>query len=138
MSTIREKQSMIDHKEIVRYIINGVIATAVHFSVLTFNMEIAQMSSAGIANFIAAIFGITVSFLGSRYYVYRNHTGTFISHAVKFSFLYATIAILHGFILYLWTDLYGLNWRIGFLVATAVQVTLSYIGNKIWVFTNEN
>ncbi len=138
MPTTETKQSIVDHKEIIRYIINGIVATAVHFSVLTFNMEVMQMSSAGIANFIAAIFGITVSFLGSRYYVYREHTGTFISHAMKFTVLYASIAILHGFILYIWTDLYGLNWRIGFLVATAVQVTLSYIGNKIWVFTNEN
>ncbi len=134
----KPKQGIIDHQEIIRYIINGVVATAVHFSVLTFNMEVIQMSSAGIANFIAAIFGITVSFLGSRYYVYRKHTGTFISHAVKFSFLYAAIAILHGFILYIWTDHYGFSWRIGFLLATFVQVTLSYIGNKIWVFTNEN
>ena len=138
MPTAKSKQGIIDHQEIIRYIINGVIATAVHFSILTFNMEVLQMSSAGVANFIAAIFGITVSFLGSRYYVYRNHTGTFVSHAVKFAFLYATIAILHGFTLYLWTDIYGLSWRIGFLVATLIQVTLSYIGNKIWVFTNEN
>ncbi len=138
MSTVKTEQKIIDHREIIRYIINGVIATAVHFSLLTFNMEILQMSSAGVANFIAAIFGITVSFLGSRYYVYRDHTGTFINHAVKFILLYAAIAVLHGLVLYLWTDIYGLSWRIGFLVATLLQVALSYTGNKTWVFTNEN
>ncbi len=138
MPTIKTKQGSIDHKEMMRYIVNGVFATVVHFSILTFNIEIVQMTSAGIANFIAAIFGITASFLGSRYYVYRNHTGTFVSHAAKFALLYVVIAILHGFVLYLWTDIYGLNWRIGFLVATLLQVTLSYIGNKLWVFTDEN
>lgn len=138
MPTIETKKSFVDHREIIRYIVNGVTATAVHFSILTFNMEVIQMSSAGAANFTAAIFGITVSFLGSRYYVYRNHTGTFVSHAMKFVLLYAAIAVLHGLVLYIWTDLYGLSWRIGFLFATLLQVTLSYIGNKIWVFTNEN
>ena len=138
MPTIKTKQGSIDNKEMMRYIVNGVFATVVHFSILTFNIEIVQMTSAGIANFIAAIFGITTSFLGSRYYVYRNHTGTFVSHAAKFVLLYVVIAILHGFVLYLWTDTYGLSWRIGFLVATLLQVTLSYIGNKLWVFTDEN
>ena len=138
MPTIKTKQGSIDNTEMMRYIVNGVFATVVHFSILTFNIEIVQMTSAGIANFIAAIFGITTSFLGSRYYVYRNHTGTFVSHAAKFVLLYVVIAILHGFVLYLWTDTYGLSWRIGFLVATLLQVTLSYIGNKLWVFTDEN
>ncbi len=138
MSTARVDRSPIDRREIIRYIINGLIATAVHFSVLTFNIEVLQISSAGVGNFFAAIFGITASFLGSRYYVYRNHTGTFISHAAKFILLYAAIAVLHGFILYLWTDLYGLSWRIGFLVATLFQVILSYTGNKVWVFTDES
>ena len=120
--------------EIVRYIINGVIATIVHFSVLTINIEVIDMSSAGLANFIAAIFGITVSFLGSRYYVYQGHTGTIGSQATKFFLLYAMIALLHGLVLYVWTDIYSLNYRLGFLIATVFQVSLSYVGNKILVF----
>lgn len=135
MQTSKGKNSIIDHQEIIRYVINGLLATGIHFSILTFNIEILHISSAGVANFIAAIFGITVSFLGSRYYVYRGHTGTFIHHAVKFVLLYAAIAVMHGFVLYLWSDVYGLSWRIGFLVATFIQVCISYIGNKIWVFT---
>ena len=130
-----QMERSVNSGEIVRYIINGVIATAIHFSVLTINIEIFHFQSAGVANFVAALFGISASFLGSRYYVYREHSGTFISHAVKFSFLYASIALLHGFILYLWTDKFGLDWRVGFVVATFVQVALSYIGNKVWVFT---
>lgn len=138
MPTTETKKGIIDHKEIIRYIINGIVATAVHFSILTFNIEVIHISSAGLANFIAAIFGITVSFLGSRYYVYENHTGTFMNHVVKFGLLYASIALLHGFVLFVWSDHYGLDWRLGFLVATVIQVTLSYIGNKVWVFNNEN
>ncbi len=120
--------------EIARYIVNGAVATIVHYSILTINIEVIEISSAGLANFIAAIFGVIVSFIGSRYYVYQNHTGTIGSQASKFFLLYAMIALLHGLVLYVWTDVYGLNYRFGFLVATAFQVSLSYAGNKILVF----
>jgi putative flippase GtrA len=133
-----QSKKYFNNNEITRYIINGLIATVVHFSILTFNIQILQIESAGIANFIAALFGITASFIGSRYYVYKNHTGTFISHIIKFAFLYASIALLHGLVLFIWTDYYHFDYKIGFLLATFIQVVLSYTGNKIWVFNNEN
>lgn len=120
--------------EVVRYIINGIIATLVHFSILTFNIEILHIGSAGVANFIAAIFGITASFIGSRYFVFQNHGGTVLHHAFKFSVLYGAIAALHGFVLFVWTDHYHLPYQIGFILATGLQVTLSYFGNKKVVF----
>jgi putative flippase GtrA len=120
--------------EIIKYIINGLFATLIHFSILTFNIEILHSSSAGIANFIAAIFGITVSFIGSRYFVFQNHKGTVVYHAFKFVALYGGIAVLHGFILFVWADYYHMSYQIGFVLATAMQVILSYFGNKKVVF----
>jgi len=37
-------------------------------------------------------------------------------------------------VLWLWTDLNHLDFRIGFLLATALQVVLSFWGNKVLVF----
>ena len=123
-----------DHAEIVRYVINGLVATFVHFIVLTFNVEWLQIGSAGISNFLAAICGIATSFLGSRYYVFRGHRSSIISQAFSFIFLYLFIAVIHGLLLFVWTDIYKNDYRIGFLIATFVQVTMSYTGNKFWVF----
>lgn len=120
--------------EISRYIINGLLATAMHYGVLTFLLEVINLSSAGVANLFAAIVGISASFLGSRYFVFRNHKENIITQAVKFSGLYGFIAVLHGLILYIWSDHFGLDYRIGFLVATFFQVSLSFIGNKLLVF----
>jgi len=128
------KPIAIDRGEIYRYITNGIVATAIHFTILTINIKVFEFSSAGIANFIAAIFGITASFVGSRYFVYRDHTGSLHSHAIKFVILYSMIALLHGAILYIWTDIYHFAYEIGFLLATILQVLLSYIGNKVLVF----
>ena len=121
-------------QEIVRYIINGLVATAVHYGVLTFNLSFLGFQSAGLANIIAAIFGITTSFLGSRYFVFRNTEEALLAQAAKFGVLYGLIAALHGVVLFVWTDWYALDYRGGFLIATGLQVLLSYIGNKFLVF----
>lgn len=121
-------------EELTRYVINGVVATVVHYGVLSFNLDVLNFPSAGLANLVAAAVGITTSFLGSRYFVFRK-TGEFIAtQAIKFSGLYGGIAVLHGLVLLIWTDWLGLDYRLGFLIATVFQVSLSYVGNKLLVF----
>ena len=118
----------------IRYLVNGVLATALHFGILTFNLEVLHLRSAGVANLIAASIAITASFISSRYYVFRAAHGPVGQQALAFGVLYAVLALVHGGILYLWTDRAGLDYRIGFLLATCVQVAGSYIGNKTLVF----
>ena len=124
----------IQTKELVRYGINGCLATLIHYAVLTINLNIFLMSSAGMANLIASIFGITFSFIGNRYFVFNETDGSLLKQVIRFSSLYGTIAILHGLVLFLWTDWFRFDYRIGFLIATALQVSLSYVGNKKMVF----
>lgn len=122
--------------EPVRYVVNGLAATAIHYSVLRNLMDIQQFSSAGAANFIAAVFGIVASFVGSRYFVFRAQSKPLLPQASRFAALYALIASLHGGLLFLWTDLWGLNYTLGFAIALAIQVTASYSGNKRLVFAS--
>lgn len=120
--------------QVARYVVNGIVATAVHYTVLQFNLGVLHVPSAGLANLIAAGFGIATSFLGSRYFVFRAHAGSLLHQFAKFGVLYACIALLHGCVLWLWTDLNHLDFRIGFLLATGLQVVLSFWGNKVLVF----
>jgi putative flippase GtrA len=121
-------------QEVGRYGINGLAATAVHFGVLKANLDLLGFESAGVANFVAALFGITTSFLGSRYFVFRNTSENIFRQATKFSGLYGLIALLHGLIMFLWADYKGFDYRVGFLIATSVQMSMSYFGNKFLVF----
>jgi putative flippase GtrA len=120
--------------EFARYIVNGVIATLVHYAFLNANIYIFQFDNFGLANALAACFGILCSFLGSRYYVYRKHNNSIVTQAFRFVLLYFCIALLHGLLLYGWSDVYGLSHHIGFVLATFLQFLLSYFGNKILVF----
>lgn len=120
--------------EATRYVVNGVVAAGVHYVALFFNMDVLSMNSAGLANLCAAGAGIAVSFLGSRYFVFRNHTAGLVEQAGKFALLYGAIALLHGLVLYLWTDLGQFDYRLGFALALVLQVALSYWGNRRLVF----
>jgi putative flippase GtrA len=120
-STLRDKVVALLAKQSVRYLINGLAATAVHFVVLTFNLKVLGWGSAGIANLVAAVFGITASFLGSRYFVFQGSVEPLLKQVYRFIFLYAAIALLHGALMYLWADHYGLNYIAGFIVATGIE-----------------
>lgn len=120
--------------EILRYGINGIVATAVHYAVLIFNLEMLSLSSAGLANMVAALFGISTSFIGSRYFVFRKTDESILPQAAKFGGLYIAFAVVHGAVLFIWTDRLGYDYRLGFILATAFQITGSYLGNRFLVF----
>lgn len=120
--------------QLVRYLVNGVFATAVHYAALRFCLEVLHLGSAGLANMLAAPVGIATSFLGSRYYVFQRRETAIVQQAVRFMGLYAAIAALHGGLLYAWTDLLRLNYSVGFLIAVGMQVVLGYLAGKYLVF----
>lgn len=123
-----------DVSRFVRYGINGLFATAVHYLVLFVGIEVIQLSFAGVANFLASLFGISVSFIGNRYFVFKSANEGIIGQAIKFAGLYAVIAFLHGFTLYVWSDVYGLDYNYGFLIAVIIQFLLGYLAGKHIIF----
>lgn len=120
--------------EFVRYLINGVAAATVHFAFLYWILNGLGLQSAGVSNLMASIGGISASFLGSRFFVFRATHQSAAGQAGRFLILYAMVAALHGLILLVWTDIGHRDYRIGFLIATGLQVILSYCGNRFLVF----
>jgi putative flippase GtrA len=120
--------------DVLHYGINGIIATGVHYAVLNFNLQVLAMPSAGMANLVAALFGISTSFVGNRYFVFRQTEEGVLAQAAKFGGLYAVFALVHGAVLFVWADWLGYDYRLGFLLATSFQIAGSYLGNKFLVF----
>ena len=120
--------------QFARYIVNGLAATVIHFLVLKFNLEVVGMPSAGLANGVAAIFGISASFIGSRYFVFRGTSGRLFNQGMLFLVVYACIAVLHALVMHIWADRLGLDYRIGFVLATIMQMAFSFVANKFMVF----
>ena len=131
------RQLMVDNAtaQLLRFVINGVAATCIHFALLTLAMEVLEFSSAGAANLLASIVGIAASFLGNRYFVFRQREGSIWQQALKFVLLYAAIAAVHTVFLFVWTDWGGLDYRLGFVFAMVIQFVLSFAGSRRLVFT---
>ena len=122
--------------QFIRFCINGLLATGVHFFCLTWLIEHSVLASAGLANLLAGLVGITTSFFGNRYFVFRALNQSIMSQLIKFATLYLAVLALHGIGLALWVDLLSWDYRSGFVIFTALQVTLSYFGGKSLVFSN--
>jgi len=120
----------------IRYIINGIVATAFHYAILYLAIEVVDLHSAGVSNLLASIVGISASFLGNRYFVFKSTQSSIYSQAITFLGFYAAIALIHGGVLYLWTDRLGLNYNIGFLIAVLIQTILGFIAGNRYVFKN--
>ena len=80
-------------KELLRYVMNGFFATAVHYAVLNICIEHFNIGSAGISNLLASAVGITCTFLGNRYFVFRCYDQAIIKQLIKFVGLYLSIAL---------------------------------------------
>jgi putative flippase GtrA len=113
-----------------RFIVNGIVATAVNYVVLVACIEGLGWSSAGIASLAASACGISASFLGNRYFVFDGTGSKVVPQAGKFLALYVALALLQSAILMVWTDQLGLSYQSGFVLATAVQFCISYLGSR--------
>ena len=134
MDVIINKIKKLLQLQVLRYILNGLIATIVHYGVLQINIHYFYFTSAAIANMIAAIFGIVASFIGARYYVFLSNCQPIYKQFKKFFAFYIFTTLMHGLLIFIWTDVQNLDYRVGFILATIIQFIISYWGNKLYIF----
>lgn len=123
-----------DLRQLLRYVVNGLVATVVHFAVLSVLVEVVHLPSKGAANLLAAIVAISVSFLGNRYFVFAATQARASGQLWRFLLLYAAIALLNGGLMALWSDLLKYDYRVGFVLISIIQFILSFLGNRLLVF----
>lgn len=121
--------------ESLRYLANGVVATLVHYLVLRTAVDGIGIGSAGLANLLGSAAGIATSYAGNRHFVYRQTQTPILTQGTRFVLLYAALALMHGGVMYVWTDRLGLNYQAGFLLTVTIQVVMGYFGNKHLVFS---
>ena len=119
---------------LLRYVLNGLLATGVHYLVLIVLINSLAVRPIGLANLVAAIIGTAASFVGNRQFVFKAVNAPVQKQVVHFALLYAILAVIHSACMYLWCDILNRDYQIGFLLATGLQFLLSYIFNSRVVF----
>jgi putative flippase GtrA len=120
--------------QFARFVINGLVASGVYFSILSLCIELLQFRSAAVAAVVASAIGIVVSYLGNRHFVFGSSDQPMRGQFFRFIALYGVVAAIHSGVLLVWSDYLGLDYRIGFLIATALQIAVTFVGNKRLVF----
>ena len=123
-----------EKNEETRFILNGLIATSIHFLILYLCVNFFRLDYYGVSNLMGAIFGTAYSFLGNKYYVFRNSNNNILIQTSQFITLYSFMAINHGAFLYFWSDLCNYNYLIGFILITTINTVLSFFVNKYKIF----
>jgi len=121
---------------LLRYVLNGLLATGVHYLVLSVLINSLAVRPIGLANLVAAITGTAASFVGNRRFVFKTVNAPVQKQAIHFALLYAILAVIHSACMYLWCDILNRDYQVGFLLATGLQFLLSYIFNSRLVFRN--
>ena len=124
-----------DLSEVVRFAVNGLIATSVHFTILYLCVNFFVLPYTGISSLIGAIFGTISSFLGNKFYVFRySNNNNILTQTSQFAILYTVMALNHGLFIYLWSDLGKQNFMLGFVLITFINTVLSFLFNKYRIF----
>ncbi|MEC9343236.1 MAG: GtrA family protein [Pseudomonadota bacterium] len=116
-----------------KFVLNGLVATAVHYCVLYVLVEGALVAVHGLANAIGAAFGITASYLGNKFVVFSDQASN-PRDALRFVLLYGAVFAWNFAFMFAWSDLGGLSYHAGFVIAVGVATMASYLGNHYWVF----
>jgi putative flippase GtrA len=119
--------------EIARFVVVGVMATVVHFSVLISAVEYWGLMPSP-ANGIAFLCAVGVTFFGQSFWVFRGHGGLTLAKMIKFA-----CSLTIGFtanlgIMAVCTRIFGFDYRIGFLACIVIVTVLNFAVNKLWVF----
>ncbi len=117
----------------VRFIINGGVATGVHFIGLWLLAEPLGLRPIGLANFIAAAAGVASSYVGNHWLVFRS-TRRHQQTLSRFLLVYGTMTALHGLLMYAWADVFTLPTTLGFVLITGLTAVLNYAAGRWWVF----
>jgi len=125
---------MLLRSQLTRFFLNGLLASGVHYLVLFLSINVFHLESAGMANLFSALFGTITSFFGNRYFVFSAQKYNIWRQFRKFSFFYGILILVQGFILLVWTDIYGFQYQTGFVIGVVIQTFLSYFLNKFLVF----
>ena len=121
-------------QEIFLFLINGFLATFIHFAALILFVNSVGLSY-GLSNFLSFLVGSISSFLGNKFFVFKvtNKSRT-TSQFIKFFFLYLALAFEHGIALYWFSDINEYNYLVGFFLITMLNIIISFIFNKYIIF----
>ena len=130
------KKRLGKYKDILLYLIFGVLTTVVNYLVYLPCYNLLGWS-AGVSNVLAWVIAVAFAFVTNKPFVFKSHDGTWKTVGPELSkFVGCRIGsgVLETVILLLCVDILGWNGNVWKLVTAVLVIVLNYIGSKFLVF----
>lgn len=124
------------YREILVYLVFGVLTTAVNYVVYLPCYNLLHMS-ASVSNVIAWVFAVAFAYLTNKPFVFRSHdwsAKTVIPELAKFVGTRVGSGGLETAILFLTVDVIGWNGNLWKILTSILVVIVNYVGSKLLVF----
>ena len=119
-------------RELVRYLLVGLVATAVHYALLVALVEVTGAAAAPAAAFGAAC-GALAAYAGNRRFTFRS-AATHTQAVPRFLAVAASGAAASGAVVWTGTELLGIHYLAAQAVATALVLWSGFVLNRRWSF----
>ena len=123
-------------KEVISYLIFGILTTLVNIMVYTFCNDVLQIQYL-ISNAIAWIVSVLFAYLTNRKYVFESHNSSIINELVKFIGARVSTGIMDMLLMWLFVDVLSMQSMISKIIVNVVVVILNYVFSKLFVFQEE-
>ena len=130
------KALMVRYRDVIVYLIFGVLTTAVNYIVYLPCYNVLGLSGS-VSNAIAWVGAVAFAYLTNKPFVFRSHdwsAKTVIPELMKFVGCRVGSGVLETAIIFLTVDMLGWNGNVMKLLTSVLVVVLNYIGSKLLVF----
>ena len=130
------KALMAKYRDVLVYLIFGVLTTAVNYIVYLPCYNVLGLSGSA-SNAIAWVGAVAFAYLTNKPFVFRSHdwsAKTVIPELTKFVGCRIGSGVLETAIIFFTVDLLGWNGNVMKLLTSVLVVVLNYIGSKLLVF----
>ena len=124
--------ALINHS-IVRFTINGLAATGVHYLAMVFAIYVLGIKLYSLAYSFAFLFAVMTSFWGNKRFVFK-HRQVQDFQFVKFFLLYLGLFFMTSLTMWAACDYGSLNYNTGFIIAVTLQFIGGYLGSRYLIF----
>ena len=132
----RIKLTLAKHKDVILYLVFGVLTTVVNY-IVYFPVHNLLKFSAAVSNVIAWIIAVIFAFFTNKPFVFKSNDWSkevMIPEALKFVGCRISSGIIETLILLLFVDILSVNGNSMKIVTSVVVVILNYFGSKLLVF----
>ena len=128
------------HREIIAYLIVGVLTTVVSwivYALLRLVLDMNDPLQVQIAVFMRWFAGVLFAYFTNRKYVFQSRDPKMLLEFLKFVGSRVTTLLSDMFIMWLMVSVLGINDWIATFVSAVVVIVLNYVFSKLFVFSKK-